>query len=364
MVLNLTSALIAALTSLVMLYLLYPLAPRLGLVDHPGGRLKRHGQAVPTIGGVAIFTAILLSSLLFLPLGAADASALLGAALLVLLGVQDDRRHLAPRYRLLAQCMAALLLILGTGIQLTSLGDLFGFGPIRLGILSVPFTLICIVGVVNAFNMIDGIDGLAGGLLLIALGALLLITPELRTVQGIALIAIGAFIPYLIWNLQLFGYGGRRVFLGDAGSLLAGYLAVWALINAAEIDRCIHPVTGLWLLAVPLLDMFGVMLRRILRGQSPLKGDHQHVHHLLSRVLGNSRQALVVLLGLAVLFTAVGIISYKAEWPAALMFYGALAVFAMYLLVLSQMPRLHRHLRRGRVPMDPLLQRRQPATPR
>lgn len=354
----LTSALVAALISLIALYILYPLAPRLGLVDHPSGRRKRHGQPVPTIGGVAIFIAILLSSLLFLPLGQAESLALLGAALLVGLGAQDDRHHLKPRDRLLAQVAAALVLILGTGINLTSLGDLFGFGPVRLGILSVPFTVVCVVGVVNAFNMVDGIDGLAGGLLVIALGTLLLIAPALGTVQGIALIAIAAFVPYLVWNLQLFGQRGRRIFLGDAGSLLAGYLAAWMLIDAAEVTRCIQPVTGLWLLALPLLDMFSVMLRRILRGQSPFSGDHTHLHHLLSRVLGNSRRALVVLLGAAGLLAVVGVVGLTAALPSALMFYGALAVFATYLLLLSQMPRLHRMLRRSRVRLHLLQQQR------
>lgn len=354
----LASALVAALISLAILRLLYPLAPGLGLVDTPDGGRKRHDQPVPTIGGIAIFGAILLSSLLFLPLGWPEICALLGAALLVVVGAQDDRHNLNPRHRLLAQTAAALLLILGTGVNLTSLGDLFGFGPVRLGILAAPFTLVCIVGVINAFNMIDGIDGLAGGLLLITLGALMLLAPGLNAVQVIALITIAAFIPYLIWNLQLFGCRGRRVFLGDAGSMLAGYLAVWILIDAAEINRCIEPVTGLWLLAIPLLDMFSVMLRRILRGQSPFSGDHNHLHHLLSRVLGNSRRALVALLSAALLFAMVGMLGQSAEWPASLLFYGALALFGSYMLLLAQMRRLYRLLRRGQVRVQLLLQQR------
>ncbi len=183
--------------------LLLPRANHLGLMDHPGERRRIHREAVPRIGGLGVFagmmTVALLTSLWAMTLGFGTPSlsvltaeitgalvplwtrsaifGLLGAVLVVVVGVLDDRHQLAPRVRLIAQAGAGLLLSLGGGVRLDSLGDLFGFGPVDLGLLAVPFTVFAVVGVINAFNMVDGIDGLAAGLFLIALAGLLWLTP-------------------------------------------------------------------------------------------------------------------------------------------------------------------------------------------
>lgn len=175
-------------------------------MDHPGERRRIHREAVPRIGGLGVFaglmTMALLASLWKMTTGSGPeflidvpeiASGmsmspsvapmplwtrsvifgLLGAVVVVVIGVLDDRHHLSPRVRLLAQVGAGLLLSLGGGVRLDSLGDLFGFGPVDLGPLAVPFTVFALVGIINAFNMIDGIDGLAAGLYLIAMAGLL-----------------------------------------------------------------------------------------------------------------------------------------------------------------------------------------------
>jgi undecaprenyl-phosphate alpha-N-acetylglucosaminyl 1-phosphatetransferase len=239
--------LLTFLVSAAMLAALIPLAPLLGLLDRPAERRKAHAGSVPLIGGIAIFTALLVSSLLLLPLNRTTIFGLIGGGLLVIVGVVDDRFGLGPKTRLAAQAGAALLLSLGAGVTLTSVGDILGFGPIGLGPLAVPVTVFAMVGIINAFNMIDGIDGLAGGLALIALGALLLLAPEMGSSQIITLMAIAALTPYLICNLGLLGYTGGKIFLGDAGSMLLGYIVVWAMIDAVESQRSIEPVTALWL---------------------------------------------------------------------------------------------------------------------
>ncbi len=162
---------------------LMPLAAPMGLIEHPGERRRIHREPVPSIGGLAIFLGILVSSLPFSHLPVDQRYGLAGAALLVLVGAWDDHRHLKPRTRLPAQAGAALLLSLGGGVTLTSLGDLFGQGPILLGSLAIPFTVFAVVGMINALNLIDGLDGLAGGLLLIALLPLLLLAPTWGPMQ-------------------------------------------------------------------------------------------------------------------------------------------------------------------------------------
>jgi UDP-GlcNAc:undecaprenyl-phosphate GlcNAc-1-phosphate transferase len=350
-----TSAIAALLVSSIAVLTLHRFAPALGLMDHPGERRKIHQHAVPPIGGLAIFTGLLAAVLtqwlqqpgsLPPPLG----YGLLGAGLLVAIGALDDRFALGYRVRLLGQAGAALILVLGAGAELTALGDLLGLGPIALGPLAIPFSLFAIVGIINAYNMIDGIDGLAGGLALIALlgvlgapgagGALHLLLP----------LAVVAILPYLACNLELPGCRGRRVFLGDAGSMLLGYLVAWALIDASQGQGqgAIAPVTALWLVAVPLMDTLSVMGRRMLRRCSPFKADRSHLHHRLTRLLASPRSALALILAAAVLFAACGLFANARGVSEALMFYLALAVFALYLIAQSAVVRLYRLLHRRR----------------
>lgn len=335
---------IAFLVSSVVLAALYPLAPMIGLMDHPGERRKIHRHAVPPIGGIAIFSGLVAGSLLSLPFTAPHLYGMAGAFLLVLVGALDDRFGLGPRVRLVAQVVAALLLTLGCGVRLTSLGDLLGFGPIDLGVFSVPFTVFAMVGVVNAVNMIDGIDGLAGGLILIALGTLLLLASEIGPIQILLLATIAALIPYLVCNLELFGVTGRKIFLGDAGSLLLGYILVWALVDAAGPAGSIDPVTALWIIAIPLMDTLRVMGRRILQGVSPFSADAGHLHHFLSRVFHSTRKALIVMLATAILLTGVGVFGFLNQIGETVMFYTALSIFVAYLLVARYVHSLSRAL--------------------
>lgn len=340
---------VAFLISSVALAALYPLAPMIGLMDHPGDRRKVHRHSVPPIGGIAIFSGLVASSLLSLPFTAPHLYGMAGAALLVVVGALDDRFGLGPRVRLVAQVVAALLLTLGCGVTLTTLGDLLGFGPIDLGVFSVPFTVFAMVGVINAVNMIDGIDSLAGGLILIAFGTLLLLAPEIGPIQILMLVTIAALIPYLICNLELFGVTGRKVFLGDAGSLLLGYILVWALVDAAGPAGSIDPVTALWLVAIPLMDTLRVMGRRILHGVSPFSADAGHLHHFLSRVFHSTRKALILMLAAAILLTGVGVFGFLNQMGEAVMFYAALSIFVAYLLVARYMHDLSQALeQRGR----------------
>jgi len=337
--------------SVTILGLLRPLAPRLRLLDHPGERRKNHAQPVPLIGGIAIFGAILVSVLVWVPLDRPLAYGLSGAALLVVVGLLDDIHNLGPKLRIVAQIAAALLLTVGGGVTLTSLGDLFGFGAIDLGLFAIPFTVFAIVGICNAFNMIDGIDGidgLAGGLTLIALGALVLLSPADGTPRTLMLATIAAIVPYLISNLQLFGFTGRKVFLGDAGSLLLGYLVVWMLITAAQSPATLEPAAAIWIVAIPLMDTFRVMGRRMLRGRSPFCADRAHLHHVVARCFNGPRQALSLILSAAAVLAGIGLLGQVQQVASAALIWAALAVFALYLFVLRYAPRLYRSLARQR----------------
>jgi UDP-GlcNAc:undecaprenyl-phosphate GlcNAc-1-phosphate transferase len=314
---------LSALVSAAMLSILFPRAASLGLVDHPTGERKHHDAPVPVIGGVAIFSAILLVSLVAWPISKPLAFGLAGAAVLVFVGIIDDQRGLRASVRFAAQAAAVSLLSLGGGVKLTSLGDLLGFGPIDLGVLSIPVTVFAMVGIINAFNMIDGIDGLAGGLTLIAILGLLLLAPSIGPPQ----------VLLLIDNLQLLACRRRRVFLGDSGSMLLGYLVVWGLVDAATTDHGITPVTALWLVALPLMDTLRVILRRVRRGRSPFAADSGHLHHMLSSVLGSTRWALVVMLALGSGLAAAGIVAHEYGLQERIIFVAAILVFLSYIVL-------------------------------
>ena len=333
--------LLALVVSALMLAVLLRLAPRTGLMDHPGERRRIHREAVPRVGGLAIFAGVLVSLGVAPALTAAEGYGLAGAALLVLVGTLDDRYQLGPRVRLLAQIGAALLLTLGAGVVIPSLGDLFGRGPLVLGAWAVPFSVFAIVGLINALNMIDGIDGLAGGLTVIALSGLLVFLPGGTALSLLLTATLAALVPYLLCNLELVG-GRRKVFLGDAGSLLLGYLIVWGLIAASRSPGGLAPVTALWLVAVPLIDTLGVIGRRLANGRHPFSADRGHLHHLLARLFHSTRGALAVLVALALLLAGLGLAGQALAVPEAVRFYLALALFAGYLLLITRLPTWHR----------------------
>ena len=337
-----TGLMIAFVVSALVLRAIYPWASYLGLLDHPSDRRKIHSEATPLIGGIAIFCGFALCSLICLPWEPCLQCVVLGAAILTLVGILDDRFQLDHGLRFLAQITAALLLVHGADVRLDTLGNLFGLGEIQLSYFATPITVFAIVGVINAFNMIDGIDGLAAGLALIALAALLLMMPEGNGEMRLVLLAvIVAAVPYLTCNLQLCCCAGRKVFLGDAGSMLLGYIVVFALIHASQNQHAIRPVTALWLIAIPLMDTFSVMGRRALSGQSPFAADRGHLHHVLSRLLGSSRKALLPIMFGGVSLAALGLVGEILKLDEAIMFYGGVSVFGLFIWFQRSAQRLY-----------------------
>jgi UDP-GlcNAc:undecaprenyl-phosphate/decaprenyl-phosphate GlcNAc-1-phosphate transferase len=324
--------LIAFLATGTLIHVLVPLSSRIGLVDRPRGH-KAHQGRVPLVGGIAMFCGFLFAIL-------APATSLnelrplfAGSALLVIVGVLDDFHELNPHSRFVAQIAAALLMSLWGGVALTDLGSLLGTEPLLLGPLSVPFTLFCTVGVINAFNMQDGMDGLAGGLALIAFSLLGLVSWQAGlTVSALALLTLSAAVAaFLLFNMRL---GGRRqaiVFMGNSGSLFLGFALAWFLVRLSQGDTApIDPVTALWIVALPLMDTVGIMLRRGLRGRSPLLPDREHLHHLLCRLGLGVNQALALALAVSAALAALGMTAQALEIAELYRFAAFLGLFAVY----------------------------------
>ncbi len=313
-----------------------------GWMDHPTTR-KHHRTPTPLVGGIAMGVAYSLS-VLVLPEQPDSCSALLMAmALLTLVGLYDDLRAIRPALRFAFQSGAVLVMALGGGIILGNLGDLFGLGDVTLvGGVALLFTLFCVVGVINAFNMSDGLDGLAGGLALIAAGWLIVlvqIAPTAHPGHRDALLALVMVVAgFLCFNLRQPWRARASVFMGDAGSTMLGFVLAWFLVDLSQgWEAVMTPMTAVWILALPLMDTVAVMVRRIRAGHSPFAADHQHLHHLLlSRGLSDGR-ATALLLVAAFMTGATGVAAYWLKTPAYLQFYVFAALFGLYYRVTTRL---------------------------
>ena len=298
---------IALAVTLFMIFWLRPLARKLGLVDRPGGR-KAHRGRIPLVGGLCFFAGT-VAGLAFL--GEIDrfvACLLVPSVLMVATGAIDDLTNLSVRARLVIQLATAVLVVAATGVYLDSAGQLFGEGGLPLGMFGIPITIVAVIGLVNAFNMLDGIDGLAAGMAMVSIAAILLFAQGHWPQPGVLVllqVLLAALVPYLCVNL---GWpDGRKVFMGDAGSTLIGFVLAWGLVYLGQQRTGIlAPVDTLWCVALPVIDTLAVMQRRLRAGRSPFKPDRQHLHHLLLDAGCPPRKALVLILLAASVLAAIG----------------------------------------------------------
>lgn len=319
---------IAAAVTLAAIFWLRPLARRIGLVDRPNKR-KRHRGRVPLIGGLCFFLGTIAGLFYLGNLDPFIVSLLACGAILLLFGLIDDMYDLSPRARLLIQASTVALMMAATGVYIDSAGDLFGGGEIRLSLLGIPLTIVAVVGLVNAFNMLDGIDGLAGSLAMVSIVALLAFSsggwPVPSVLLMLQILAI-ALVPYLMVNL---GWpDGRRIFMGDAGSTLIGFVLAWSLIDLSQRDGVLAPVDVLWCVALPVMDTLAVMYQRMRRGLSPFRADRRHLHHLLRDAGFSPRKTLAMIVAAGALLAGLGYALRNVPDVLSLMaFLGVLSIY-------------------------------------
>ncbi|MGP5157698.1 UDP-N-acetylglucosamine--undecaprenyl-phosphate N-acetylglucosaminephosphotransferase [Pseudoalteromonas prydzensis] len=333
--------------ALASLFLLRRVARKIGLVDKPDER-KKHSGNVPLVGGVAICITIvqyiynnpslLENSIVFIT----------SISALTFIGALDDKFDLSVKLRILVQTLVSIAMVYYAGAELNVLGNIFGFGGITLGGFAVVVTVLAVAGSINAFNMVDGIDGLLGGLSVVTFGSLAILlgmSGESQLAYLCMLIVI-TMLPYIIMNLGLIGHK-RKVFMGDAGSMMIGFTVIWLLIASSQPDQAaaIRPVTALWLIAVPLMDMVAIMFRRIKQGGSPFKPDREHLHHVCQTLGLSSRQTLAFICLIASLFAGIGIAGELLQVPEYYMFYGFMFLFSLYLIVLVNYCKIVNYIR-------------------
>jgi len=345
---HLASYIIGFLITIALVWGLQPIARFFNLVDKPGGR-KKHSGNIPIIGGIAMYIGLVITlSTVGEPPLQSLMGLLMGGGLLLLVGTIDDIRALSPYTRFLTQITAALLMVLNGDVILSDMGMIAGGEKLELGMMAVPLTVFATVGVINAMNMSDGMDGLAGGMATI-------------TLLGIGILAGGSnffylypaiicvILAFLYFNLRTPWRSKAKIFMGDGGSMFLGFVIAWSLIQLSQGESAaFSPVIALWLFALPLLDTVCIMLRRIIKGRSPFAPDREHFHHILLLANYTPAQAVWIMLALAASMASIGLAGFYAGVSETSMFIGFLVMFGLYFWGMSHAWKLMKTLSRRR----------------
>lgn len=310
-------------------------AGKIGLVDDPGGR-KTHEGSIPLIGGLVIipvfaalaYAAHLPSLMLLAPLFG-------GVLLLLIIGAMDDKFHIHPWARFVIQIWLACYVVIFCHGEIENLGNLFGFGDVHLGWFAKFFSVICLVLLMNAINMLDGMDGLAGGFVAVALGWLMYAAYSsgfMVFFWAMAFLVV-PILGFLVFNARHPWRKKASVFLGDAGSLSLALILGWFAIKMAqpqEANQIMPAVVIIWIMTVPIMDTFAIFFVRMKQGRSPFQGDRLHTHYQLAdKGIKESRVTLIIW-GAALLTGGIGYLGSRAGVPDYMLLYSWSAILGCY----------------------------------
>lgn len=289
------SLLCALLISFVATPAVKSLAHKVGAVDIPKDERRMHKRPIARMGGLAIFLGFIVSVILFFPLTIPMRGVLIGGGIILVLGIFDDIYTLLAIPKFLVQIAAALVAVLhGNKILFLSNPNIFSDNPYWvLGYLSIPVTVIWIVAITNAVNLIDGLDGLAVGIATISSLTMLIITMLVSNgVVAVPMAALaGACLGFMPYNLN-----PAKIFMGDTGSTFLGFiLATMSIQGFFKFHAIISFAVPFLLLGLPIFDTCFAILRRISKGQNPMSPDRSHVHHKLIDLGMNQKQAVAIL---------------------------------------------------------------------
>ena len=314
------------------------------LIDLPNKSRKFHKRATPLTGGLAILISALITGEMYVTLNDLRGYIpdftyylIISSIFLVLVFLFDDIKGIKAYIRIFFQAALALFMILTTEVYITNLGNIFSFGDIYLGAFGIPFTIFCVVGIMNAFNMIDGINGLCAGC---AMTALLFIGFSSGLIyESMLVLLIGSITGFLFFNLRIVGKK-RAVFLGDHGSNMIGFWVAWTAIYAAQTEIYkIEPMTMIWFVAIPLLDCVGLIVSRKSRGISWTTPGRDHIHHKLMNRF-SPEGTLVVIVLISVSLSSFALIIEKFGTP-----YTSFALFCIFSVVYYFFAYYYEHIR-------------------
>ncbi len=285
----------AMVVSFIMCPLVKSFAYKIGAIDVPKDGRRMHKKPVPRLGGLAIFLGFMVSILIFVHIDHSMQGILLGAVIIVVLGVVDDMTPLRAKFKFLVQILAALVAVYhGVVIEILTNPNLFSGAPYwSLGWLKYPVTVLWIVGVTNAVNLIDGLDGLASGVSTISAITMLVIA-ILVSEQQVAIVMAalaGACLGFMPYNRN-----PAKMFMGDTGSTFLGYiLATYSIQGLFKYYAIVSFAVPFLILGLPIFDTAFAIVRRLAHGQSPMTPDRGHIHHRMMDMGLNQKQTVAAL---------------------------------------------------------------------
>ena len=333
----LLALLVAAVVSCAATPLVKTLSVKFGAVDVPRDGRRMHDHPIPRMGGLAIFFGFLAAVLVFVPLNTEKKGMLLGAVIIVVLGVLDDKYALPAKPKFLVQIVAALIAVLaGNRIEVLSNPNIFSPNPVwQLGWLAYPVTVIWIVAITNAVNLIDGLDGLACGVSTISAATMLVIALQKNVgeldVAVMMAALLGACLGFIPYNMN-----PAKIFMGDTGSTFLGYmLATASIMGLFKFYAVISFAVPFLILGLPIFDTFSAITRRLAEGRSPMSPDRGHVHHKLIDMGFNQKQAVAILYAISgTLGLAAVVLTSSGEMKAMILLIAVLLVLAAAICIL------------------------------
>lgn len=325
-----TIIIITFITSAVLVPIMKTVAVHVNAMDYPNER-KVHKTPMPRLGGVAIFLACLVGYMLFANGSVRMLSILIASFVIVLMGIFDDINPIKARYKLIIQVIAACITTFYGNIVLNDI-SLFGLSisfPVPLNYI---FTVILIVAITNAMNLIDGLDGLASGISCIYFGTIAIIAGILNNIGGLdvilSLIMLGATLGFLVYN-----FPPATIFMGDSGSQFLGFIiAVISLLGfkGTTITSLIVP---LLILAIPIFDVVLAIFRRMLKGEGIMKADKEHFHHQLLKMRFTQRKTILIIYAINIIFAAVSIFYVLGDNQVAIVIYIILMIMLLFFVL-------------------------------
>ena len=286
---------VAMLISFIATPLVKKLAYKVGAVDIPKDNRRMHDHPIPRMGGLAIFIGCVISILLFADVDRSLRGILIGACIIVAVGVVDDAHPLGAGVKFILQIVSALIAV-WHGVVIQTIANPFFFSDTlywNFGIWAVPITVIWIVAVTNSVNLIDGLDGLADGVSTIGAFTMLIIALMMGDLEIAVITAalVGACVGFIPYNRN-----PAKIFMGDTGSTFLGFmLATVSVIGLFKLYAVISFIVPFIILGFPIFDTASAFTRRILKGQNPMKADRSHTHHKLIDMGMNQKQAVATL---------------------------------------------------------------------
>ena len=331
-------------TSMLLSFALTPLVKRLaykiGAVDIPKDKRRMHDHPIPRLGGLAIFIGFVITVLIFSQADRQLRGILLGACLIVAVGVVDDSHPLGAGIKFILQIVAALIAV-WHGVVIQAIASPFPFGEPYwdFGIMAVPITVIWIVAVTNSVNLIDGLDGLADGVSTIAALTMLIIALLLRDLKMAVICAalVGACVGFIPYNRN-----PAKIFMGDTGATFLGYmLATVSVTGLFKLYAVISFIVPFIILGFPIFDTASAFTRRILKGQNPMKADRSHTHHKLIDMGMNQKQAVATLYLIATVLGLCAVMIVTSGYIKVILSIAALGGVAFTVARIARYPHGH-----------------------